>query len=425
MGKYQVFALKYRPKSFDEVVGQDHIVRTLKNAIKLSRIPHALLFAGHRGVGKTTMARIFAKSLNCRQGPTVTPCNTCTSCIAIQEGKSMDVVEIDGASHRGIDEVRSIRESVRYMPQLGRYRVYIIDEVHMLTQEAFNALLKTLEEPPPHVIFIFATTAPHKVPLTILSRCQRFNFKKIEVSLIYNKLKEIASNEGLTVEDEALLMIAQKADGSLRDAEGLLDQLTSYAEGTITTAHVRELLGLPDEQLFFALHEALNNEDYNTIFNLLEESFDKGYTPKEILDGLIQHYREHLLLLMGKDLGISETKKQHYLQLDESPISLLRKLKYLSNVDRELRGSLLPEAVLEENLMQLASLSPVVLRELLEKIEKLEPSSLTEPSPPVNLKASTEPHEKPETKPAKPEMPEIVAKAISLFDAELINKKEA
>ncbi len=242
--QYQVFARRFRPAKFDEVVGQQHVCETLMNAVRTERIAQAYLFSGPRGVGKTSVARIFAKSLNCAEGPTLDPCGKCVSCVAIATGDDTDVIEIDGASNRGIDEIRDLREKVRFAPGHGRYKVYIIDEVHMLTDAAFNALLKTLEEPPGHVIFIFATTRYEKVPDTIVSRCQRYPFRRIPTSLILEKLTEIAGIESIDVEPEALSLISRRAAGSLRDGESLFDQVIAFSADKITSRDVERSLGL-------------------------------------------------------------------------------------------------------------------------------------------------------------------------------------
>jgi DNA polymerase-3 subunit gamma/tau len=248
---YTVFALKWRPKNFDEIIGQNHIVATLKNAILKNRLAHAYLFAGPRGVGKTSTARILAKALNCKVGPTAQPCLKCPSCNEIATGRSLDCIEIDGASNRGIDEIRVLRENVKFSPVGGKFKIYIIDEVHMLTQEAFNALLKTLEEPPEFVKFIFATTAPHKVIPTILSRCQRFDFRRIPALEISAQLERIASSEKVAVEEEVLFAIAKSSDGSLRDAESVLDQLISFSKEKISLKDVVSVLGLVEQESLF------------------------------------------------------------------------------------------------------------------------------------------------------------------------------
>jgi DNA polymerase-3 subunit gamma/tau len=254
---YTVFALKWRPKNFDEIIGQDHIVATLKNAIQKNRLAHAYLFAGPRGVGKTSTARILAKALNCKSGPAVNPCLECPSCIEISAGRSLDVIEIDGASNRGIDEIRVLRENVKFSPASGRFKVYIIDEVHMLTTEAFNALLKTLEEPPEFVKFIFATTQPHKVISTILSRCQRFDFRRIPAMEISAQLERIACAERIEVDKEVLFTVAKASDGSLRDAESILDQLISFSREKISLKEVVSVLGLVEQDALFAITEKI------------------------------------------------------------------------------------------------------------------------------------------------------------------------
>jgi DNA polymerase-3 subunit gamma/tau len=247
---YQVSARKYRPGAFHEVIGQSHVVQTLVNAITTKRIAHAFLFSGTRGVGKTTVARILAKSLNCEQGPTGTPCETCANCSEITQGTSVDVIEIDGASNTGVDDVREIRENVKFTPFRGSYRVYIIDEVHMLSNSAFNALLKTLEEPPAHVVFIFATTEIHKIPATILSRCQHFNFRRISTSEIVRRLRHVADRDDITVEDRSLAVIAQASEGSMRDGLSLLDQAVAFGGKTVRHTDLELLLGsVPREQV--------------------------------------------------------------------------------------------------------------------------------------------------------------------------------
>ena len=254
---YLVIARKYRPQTFDAVVGQGHISTTLKNAITLNRIAHAYLFTGPRGVGKTSMARIFAKALNCKNGPTIEPCGKCQVCTEIEGARSFDVLEIDGASNRGIDEIRALRENVKFAPALGKFKIYIIDEVHQITNDGFNALLKTLEEPPAHVKFIFATTAANKVPATILSRCQRFDFRRISTQTIADTLKEICKKEKIKIDDDALFVIAKFADGGLRDGQSILDQVASSTQGEITAKDILNSLGSLEEEELFGLMNAL------------------------------------------------------------------------------------------------------------------------------------------------------------------------
>jgi DNA polymerase-3 subunit gamma/tau len=292
---YTVFALKWRPKNFDEVIGQPHIVATLKNAIQKNRLAHAYLFAGPRGVGKTSTARILAKALNCKSGPTVNPCSQCPSCIEISGGRSLDVIEIDGASNRGIDEIRVLRENVKFAPTSGKFKVYIIDEVHMLTQEAFNALLKTLEEPPEFVKFIFATTQPHKVIPTILSRCQRFDFRRISAMEIAAQLERIVSLEKIDVDKEVLFAIAKSSDGSLRDAESVLDQLISFSRQKISLKDVISLLGLVEQEALFEITDKIIQKDAKGTLGLFDKLIDIGKDISVFLPSLIEHFRNLMI----------------------------------------------------------------------------------------------------------------------------------
>lgn len=288
---YVVLARKWRPQRFDEVTGQGHVTVTLGHAIERDRVAHAYLFAGPRGVGKTSTARILAKALNCDQAPTTEPCNTCTSCVEITEGRSLDVLEVDGASNRGIDEIRNLRENVRFAAARGRFRIYIIDEVHMLSHDAFNALLKTLEEPPPHVKFIFATTAPHKILPTVLSRCQRFDFKRIAVRDLVAKLEEVATAERLEVGKEALLAVARAADGSLRDAETLLDQLTSSTDRQINAAEVHAMLGLLEGDLLVGVMDRVITGDASGALRVVEQLTSEGRDLTQSASSLLEHVR--------------------------------------------------------------------------------------------------------------------------------------
>jgi DNA polymerase-3 subunit gamma/tau len=292
---YIVIARKWRPATFDEVIGQEHVSRTLKNAITSGRVAHAYLFTGPRGVGKTTVARVLAKSLNCVDGPTTNPCGKCPACVEIAQGTSMDVMEIDGASNRGIDEIRNLRESVRYASVGGKKKVYIIDEVHMLTQEAFNALLKTLEEPPSHVVFVFATTQPLKVPRTIVSRCQRFDFRRIPADQISARLKQICETEGFTCEPNALAMISQRSEGSMRDAQSMLEQVLAFSGGSATEVDIRPIMGLRGSETVSSIAKAIMSGDEAGVLNLTGEAFDGGVDPLDLVVSLTEWIRYLLI----------------------------------------------------------------------------------------------------------------------------------
>ena len=336
---YTVFARKYRPQNFDDVIGQEHCTTTLKNAISKGTIAHAYIFAGPRGVGKTTTARILSKALNCNSGSTPNPCNKCTNCKEIMQGNSLDVLEIDGASNRGIDEVRTLRENARYVPSSSRYKIYIIDEVHMLTKEAFNALLKTLEEPPSHIVFIFATTHPQKVPQTILSRCQRFNFRRISLEDIINTLKYIIEKEDVKIEEKALILIAKKADGALRDAEGMLDQLASYSDAIIKEEDVRNVLGLPGEDVFFDMQSYIINGKTKEILTLIQQLTESGISSEEILTGFIEHLRSVLLVSTNINVGILDEEKEKYTKASSKLTAnvILRIMRFLLEAKKEMR----------------------------------------------------------------------------------------
>jgi len=297
---YTVFALKWRPQDFESIVGQDHIVGTLKNAIHKKRLAHAYLFTGPRGVGKTSTARILAKALNCKEGPTTTPCQKCSSCLGINQGNSLDVIEIDGASNRGIDEIRALRENVKFSPTQGKYKIYIIDEVHQITPDGFNALLKTLEEPPEFVKFIFATTHPQKVMPTIISRCQRMDFRRIAVIEIISQLEKIIREEKITVDKEVLFAVAKSSDGSLRDAESVLDQLVSFSRGNVSLKDAISVLGMVEQDVLFALTDKVIQKDPRGALQLFNEIIDDGKDPGVFLSNLIEYFRNLMVAKVSK-----------------------------------------------------------------------------------------------------------------------------
>lgn len=296
---HQPLALKYRPAAFADVISQDHVTRTLQNALNQNRIAQAYLFAGPRGSGKTSTARLLAKALNCDTGISGEPCGECANCVSITTARSLDVIEIDAASNRGIDDIKELRETVKYAAAQGRYKVYIVDEVHQLSKDAFNAFLKTLEEPPPSVVFVLATTEPHKVIPTILSRCQRFDFRPIPLSAIRERLSEIAEKEGFGLDEEAEFAIAKKADGSLRDALSLLDQVVAFGGETIDLPALRRLIGIPEEERYLDLTRILADGDAAAAMDFVRDLRSAGYDLEEFYTGLLEHLRNCLLFAVG------------------------------------------------------------------------------------------------------------------------------
>ena len=355
---YVALYRKWRPEKFSDLVGQEHISRTLSSAITSGRIGHAYLFSGPRGTGKTSTAKIFARGLNCEHGPTPEPCGECAACRKIAEGASLDVFEIDAASNRGIDEIRDLRETVKFAPVDGRYKVYIIDEVHMLTTEAFNALLKTLEEPPEHVVFILATTEAHKVPATIQSRCQRYDFRRIGTQEIETRLAQVAQAMKLAAEPEALALIALQADGGLRDALSLLDQCASLAEAEITAERVRQIMGLVGHEWIYKLTAALAARKAQDALSILADLLREGKDLKQVLVELALHLRSLMIFQAAGSLGKLDLYDEQEATLQEQagffqPEQLMQMLTRLHGAMTEMKWSPQPRIAVEVALLEL------------------------------------------------------------------------
>ncbi len=374
---YLVTARKWRPMHFDEVTAQEHVTVTMKNAIIRNRIAHAYLFSGPSGVGKTTTARIFAKAINCQNVKDGEPCNQCDVCKEVTEGRSLDVIEIDGASNRGIDEIRDLRESVRYSPSRLKYKVYIIDEVHMLTKEAFNALLKTLEEPPEYAIFVLATTEPHKVLPTILTRCQRFDFKRIEIEKIIERLRFVAKEEKISVDEESFVTIAKKADGSMRDALSIFDQVAAFCGNEVKHDIVVSALSLVDSELFFRTTELISGSDSKGAVELAAQIIAKGYDSVDFLEGLSEHIRNLLIASTTGNADLIEASEDYRKRYVETAagfdkIDLLRMLKTTSEAVQQIKYVSQPRIKLEMTLLQLVNMERAVkLQELLRRVDEL------------------------------------------------------
>jgi len=390
---YLVLARKWRPQSFEDVAGQEHVTHTLQNAIRAQRVAHAYLFTGVRGVGKTTAARILAKALNCEKGPTETPCNACSQCLEITQGSSIDVLEIDGASNRGIDEIRQIIENVRYQPAKSRFKIYIIDEVHQVTKDAFNALLKTLEEPPPSVKFILATTEPHRLPETILSRCQRYDFRRISLREIVERLGAIAKSERLKITDGALVLLAREADGSMRDAQSLLEQVLACAEPSDSTGRqltvdetlLQEVLGLAERRVLYELSAAVLEGNARKCIGLVAEAVYRGRDLNRLSRDLVEHFRNLLVARVGgnqsagssaaplldlPDQEITDLKEQTAAVSQET---LLDYFDFMAAGDEEVARAATPRFALETVLIRLATLpQSLPVAQLVERLERLE-----------------------------------------------------
>jgi DNA polymerase-3 subunit gamma/tau len=395
---YQVLARKWRPQTFEEVVGQEPIARTLKNALAAGRVAHAFLFSGPRGVGKTSVARILAKALNCVQGPTPHPDNTCETCREITNGSSLDVLEIDGASNRGIDEVRDLREKIKYLPAQGHYKVYIIDEVHMLTKEAFNALLKTLEEPPAHAVFILATTEVHKVPVTILSRCQRYDFRRIPTALIEAHLAKLAEQEGWSLDPEGLALIARAAEGGLRDAQGFLDQVVTFGGEAVSPQEIARILGVTDRGALLKGLTAIIERRGPELLALIDELYNQGHDLRRFYQDLL-FYARHLLLAglypesrMLAPVADSEWEELVRLARRTPAVHLHNLLSVLLNGEEELKRAPQPRLALEVLLLKLIHLEPLLpLETLLKRLDSLEARLTGGDSSPREVAVAKEP----------------------------------
>ncbi len=375
---YEVLARKWRPQQFGDVVGQDHVTQTLVNAIEQDRVAHAYMFVGSRGTGKTTTARILAKALNCEKGPSATPCDSCDACREVMAGNSLDVIEIDGASNNNVDQIRDLRDNARYMPTRGIYKIYIIDEVHMLSTAAFNALLKTLEEPPSHVKFIFATTDVHKVLPTILSRCQRFDLRRISVQDIVGRLRSGCAEEGIEITEDALLAIARGAEGGLRDAESALDQIIAFRGKNITEDDVLSVFGLVSRQVLEQLSGAILSGDVPAIMGLIAKLDEAGKDLQRIVIELLEHFRNVLVVSYGDDaaeaLELPETQREALVAQAGStdPGRILRVIDELIETDGRMRYALSKRTLLETGLIRCArAAETVTLNELMAEVAAL------------------------------------------------------
>ncbi|MBI5682586.1 MAG: DNA polymerase III subunit gamma/tau [Deltaproteobacteria bacterium] len=379
---YLVLARKWRPQVFEDVIGQRHVSQTLQNAITSKRVAHAYLFSGPRGVGKTTVARIFAKALNCLNGPAPVPCNECQICRDITRSSSVDVLEIDGASNTGVDSIRELRETVKYLPSMGRYRIYIIDEVHMLSNNAFNALLKTLEEPPAHTIFMFATTEPHKIPNTILSRCQRFDFKRIPLKDVQTQLRHIAASEGIDISDTAIFLLANESEGSMRDSQSLLDQVISFSGSKISDEDVMNALGIMDRKLLFQFADSIIKRDDETVLNLIENIYNFGYDLKRFCQSLLEYFRNLVVIKTVKDgkdvldvpdIEILELQK---LAKDTSFLNLQMLFNILYRGFEDVSRSALPRFIFEMTALRMTHIdSSESLTDIIKKLDTLSSGS--------------------------------------------------
>lgn len=384
--EFIVTARKWRPLTFSSIVGQEHITRTLKNAIKTGRIHHAYLFCGPRGVGKTTTARILARAVNCLNPVDNEPCNKCINCEAVLNNRSLDIIEIDGASNNSVDDVRTLRENAKYPPSQGKYKMYIIDEVHMLSTSAFNALLKILEEPPAHLLFVFATTESHKVPATIVSRCQRFDFRRMEISDIVYQLRNIAKQEGVKIDEESLITIAKKADGSMRDSQSIFDQVVALCGKDIKYTEMAKALHLLDEEFFFNLSDAISSKDTAKAFELTQMVISQGYEIQETLSGLLEHFRNILTTIVTKNIDLintSEDFKKRYIESARkfTKSDILRYIQIINTTEQAIKYLPQPRIRFELAIISMAEMDKAIeIKSLIEEIRQLKSGNFDFPN---------------------------------------------
>lgn len=403
--QYLVLARKWRPQAFESVVGQDHITRTLKNAINSGRIHHAFLFIGSRGIGKTTTARILAKALNCLESdkPTPEPCGTCSNCTSISAGNNLDVIEIDGASNNGVDDVRELRDNIRMMPTNGRYKVYIIDEVHQLSIGAFNALLKTLEEPPPHAVFILATTEAHKIPTTIVSRCQRYDFRRVPIPKLIDLLRTILDKEGLKATDEALHAIARAAEGGVRDSESILDELITYCDGEITFKDVFDVLGLVDWQVMHDLCDAILDKDVTRQLLIVEQVASAGKDLTQFVQELLRYFRNLLVCKTANVKELLHLPEEELAAMNQraariSLTNLIRLVEQFADLVNSFDSQLAQRIALEAMLIRISKVGvEVSIDSIMEKLIALGQGGIGSGAP-VTLLAETSPPPAPRAK---------------------------
>ncbi len=417
---YEVLARKWRPKDFDDVVGQEHVTRTLRNAIETNRVAHAYLFVGPRGIGKTSLARIFAKALNCEKGPTGTPCCTCTMCKEIAAGNALDVLEIDGASNNGVEQVRDLRDQVQFAPTRGTFKIIIIDEVHMLSTAAFNALLKTLEEPPPHVKFIFATTEGDKVLPTIISRCQRFDLRRIQTPLIVERLRTICTAEKIAIDDDALLAVARGAEGGMRDALSSLDQLISFKGDALTEDDVLSVFGLVSRRSLEAIAAAILKGDMSAILKLIDAFDSAGKDMRRLTVELMEHFRNLLVYLyVGENMSnLDATPEQIKTLAEQAEFThadrIIQIADQLADMEGRLRFALSVRTLMEMTLMRCARIAnSVSLDEILKRLQAIRTQEPAQPKETASKKSAPSLLDDPALK-----------QAMKLFDGQIVEVDE-